>query len=514
MHHEKPRVFSHALLFVLVLLSFHVPATFAATGLAITEIMYDPAGSDTNREWIEVYNSGSAAIDLADHYFLTDGLQSTHHALVTQGSSSIAAGGYAVIVQNVDAFKSDYPDFAGQIFDSSWSGLTANVGKTLLLVDSEGAALDQVTYDPSLGATNDGNSLQKTVAGNWIAALPTPANATVATNTTENSSDSNDSSTDTSASQSSASRSSIVATPVKKSSAETPHTQMVLSLPKASVSGLSVPISIRVLDGDGLIRPYGVTHVAFGDGEAREGRPMESFTHTYAYPGTYIVSVEYRANQYQADPDVVSRATIEVTAPAVDVSQPDRDGSIKLSNTGKTEADISGWILRADTPPTVFFRLPAGTIILPGKTITLPQRITGLSPAQSDTIGLFLPSGVSAGGYAKNDAVLPTILPHAASSVGLKSAPIVRTLAAAAMPLPLEKETPRAVPPIKEEYSRRRSAVPFVVGLLGVIIGAVIALYKLKVIAKKEEGPGTDAGQDAEGSEAKKLADEIRILDN
>ncbi len=149
-------------------------ASASSGGLVISEIMYDPAGSDSNREWIEVYNSGSSGIDLAGHYLLTDGLSSSHHGLAAQGSSVIPAGGYAVIVQTVDGFKGDYPAFSGLIFDSSWTGLTATAGKTLAIIDSGSAVLDTVTYDPTIGATNDGNSLQRNASGTWATATPTP----------------------------------------------------------------------------------------------------------------------------------------------------------------------------------------------------------------------------------------------------------------------------------------------------------------------------------------------------
>ena len=49
----------------------------ASTGFEISEIMYDPSGTDTNREWIEVHNAGSESVDLAGHFLLTDGLLSS-----------------------------------------------------------------------------------------------------------------------------------------------------------------------------------------------------------------------------------------------------------------------------------------------------------------------------------------------------------------------------------------------------------------------------------------------------
>ena len=152
------RVLSRVLFLCTLLSCFHIAPVLAANGLSISEIMYDPPGSDDKREWVEVYNAGPANVDLSGHYILTDGLSSTHHALVAQGSSVVPAGGYAVIVQDVVGFMGDYPGYAGLIFDSSWSGLTTTVGKTIAIVDGQSNVLDSVTYDPTIGGANTGDA--------------------------------------------------------------------------------------------------------------------------------------------------------------------------------------------------------------------------------------------------------------------------------------------------------------------------------------------------------------------
>src|SRR5687767_9337126 len=54
-------------LFVVVGLAavvFSAPASFGA--VVITEFMPDPAGTDADREWMEIHNNGSLAVDLSN----------------------------------------------------------------------------------------------------------------------------------------------------------------------------------------------------------------------------------------------------------------------------------------------------------------------------------------------------------------------------------------------------------------------------------------------------------------
>ena len=59
-----------------ILLPFAASAAFlsapALGDLAFTEIMYNPASTEPNWEWIEIHNRGHAAIDLSGYVFDDD----------------------------------------------------------------------------------------------------------------------------------------------------------------------------------------------------------------------------------------------------------------------------------------------------------------------------------------------------------------------------------------------------------------------------------------------------------
>lgn len=144
------------------------PFSIALASVRLNEINYDlKTGSDTGREWIEVYNGSSSSVDFSTlRLFESD----TNHKLkLVQGDKNIPANGYAIIVSNFDKFKIDNPNFSGTVFDSSFS--LSNDGETLALKDKDLNILDQYIYTSTLAAGN-GKTLQK-INGVWVEAVPT-----------------------------------------------------------------------------------------------------------------------------------------------------------------------------------------------------------------------------------------------------------------------------------------------------------------------------------------------------
>lgn len=140
--------------------------------LVINEIMYDlPTGSDTGREWVELRNGTNSSIDLSGWKFSESG--GDHTLTLNSGGLTLPSGGFAVIADNPIAFLADWPGFSGTLLDSTAFTLS-NTGETVAIKNSLLEIIDQFTYSTTTGATGDGNSLQRTGDGNWIAALPTP----------------------------------------------------------------------------------------------------------------------------------------------------------------------------------------------------------------------------------------------------------------------------------------------------------------------------------------------------
>jgi hypothetical protein len=63
------------------------PAGSALAQLSITEVMFDPVGTDTKHEWVEVKNDSAAAVD-ANTYKLTE--SGTNHKIAPFGGGTSA----------------------------------------------------------------------------------------------------------------------------------------------------------------------------------------------------------------------------------------------------------------------------------------------------------------------------------------------------------------------------------------------------------------------------------------
>ena len=98
----------------LILISLILTPTITLANIEITEIMYDLEGSDSKREWIEVYNGGFEPIDITDWRF-NDG---SNHTFVGE-DLVIPAKTYAIIASDAESYIG-----SGLIIDTVMSLIT------------------------------------------------------------------------------------------------------------------------------------------------------------------------------------------------------------------------------------------------------------------------------------------------------------------------------------------------------------------------------------------------------
>ncbi len=80
--------------------------TPSVAGLQITEIMYDPASVEDDWEWLEVYNSSGAAIDLTG--WVVDDSNVDAQVASNIASGSVPAGGTAILYNSEDVTAVDF----------------------------------------------------------------------------------------------------------------------------------------------------------------------------------------------------------------------------------------------------------------------------------------------------------------------------------------------------------------------------------------------------------------------
>jgi hypothetical protein len=163
-----------------------------------------------------------------------------------------------------------------------------------------------------------------------------------------------------------------------------------ISAPSSLLAGVSFQIKVSATLPEGAPAQGGVFHIAFGDGTEAFVTTVTTIEHTYAYPGTYVVTLQYRTNVYAAEAlsDATARVILEVPAPQVAISHA-VDGAVTLKNNGAKEVDLSRWSVRS-AGGSKDFRIPEGTILLSRKAITIPLSEI---PASTADLTLLLPNG-------------------------------------------------------------------------------------------------------------------------
>ncbi len=353
----------------------------AHAGVYISEIMYDPAGTDDKHEWVEVHNDG-ASVDIGAWKLFEGG---TNHGLtVVSVSALIPTGGYAIIASDPATFRLDYPTFSGTILDVSLSGgLNNTSGETRALRTDAPVDMDSVTYAPSIGAAGDGNSLHKS-SGSWVAAAPTPGAAlnTSGSNTTQ-----------TTVGSTASSTTPAVVAPVQRFAVEP---QMYVSIGEDRTVGVGSSVIFTARTSGLKGEPVGNVRVLwnFGDGAQGVGSPIQ---HVYTYPGVYAVVADATNDVYAA----TDRMHVTVVEPQLRVGTVTAD-YIDIENRGTTEIDVGGWVVRAGTTT---FAFPRNTIALPQRALRLPSSVTKLRVESFSEVSLFYPDGRIVGSVVPKVAV-------------------------------------------------------------------------------------------------------------
>ncbi len=114
----------------------------AGNDVLFSEIFYDTPGTDSQEEWVELYNASASPIDISG-WVITDN-NGTGSSFTLPGSSIIQAGTYLTVARNASGFNTLYG------FDADVSGsLPAlnNGGDALLLKDDLGTLIDEVAWE-------------------------------------------------------------------------------------------------------------------------------------------------------------------------------------------------------------------------------------------------------------------------------------------------------------------------------------------------------------------------------
>jgi hypothetical protein len=353
-------------------LSLAIPFS-ASAQIIINEIMYDPSGSDSSREWIEIYNSGASSTDISLWKFVESASASNHSLTLIQGTASLQAGGFAVIVIDSSKFLTDWPSFTGNILKASFSSLN-NTGATVSIKDGGGNVIDQTTYSSTYGGSGDGNSLQRQNDGSWLAALSNPGTGTSSIGASSNSTttDSGSNSATTTFSNSYATPISPVVTSAHYSSIPISNKKIEasinLSAGRDRVGSVGSPMEFKA-DANFTYTRNGYFRWSFGDGTQQEG---DVLSHTYEYPGDYVVVLNANFPEGKG----VSRTNVRIIDSQLVILAADPE-KIEIKNNSAQEISAYGRGIFSGNQTYLF---PQDTLIKAGQSVILSSKTTGVHP--------------------------------------------------------------------------------------------------------------------------------------
>ena len=147
--------------------------------LAIVELLINPAGTDTGREWIEVVNHATHSLDLVGLH-IADAANDAPIEFMASGTTILLPEARAVLIQSADATKNGGVTLgiSSGIFGGSFGTRVSlnNDADTVRICSGPcggGVIIDQFTWDASLGVDYDAHALSIDDGGRRCPA-PTP----------------------------------------------------------------------------------------------------------------------------------------------------------------------------------------------------------------------------------------------------------------------------------------------------------------------------------------------------
>lgn len=359
--------------YIIVSTMFFCSFSFANAQVVINEVMYDAPGSDSGREWVEIKNISADSIDVAEWKFFENG---TNHGLtLIAGGTTLSSGGFAIISDNPDKFLIDWPNFSGNLFDSSYS--LKNTGELISIRDADLNDIDSLAYNTELGAGGDGNSLQL-ISGSWTAALPTPGSSNSASGEEEQESQQEKESSESSSSNTPATSQGSSFPVEPQIFADAGGNRNVIVGADTLFEGKSLGLKKEPLDGARYVWN-------FGNGETKEG---QNVLHYYGYPGEYVVMLNVSSGEYSASDRIIVNAY-----PAELVISKIENDFVEIHNESDRELNLSWWQIQSGNER---FMIPKDTIILSGKKLIFSSDVTELDTSVKESVSLLYPNGAKA----------------------------------------------------------------------------------------------------------------------
>ncbi len=417
----------------------------ARAAVRVTEVAWMGTAASQYSEWFELYNDGADSVDLAGWRLVQgDG------AVIFTMTKSIGAGEYLLVERTTASAPDAVPGVNDEAGAFGASGF-ANTGEDLVLTDTSGTTIESLSFADGwpAGDANTKATMQWT-DGEWVTAVATPKAGL---------SDNGEPTSGTVATTTSIEQDPY---PIPKVSPNQPH--IAFTIPKSVYVGQPYTYKAYPVFEYGYNVLYGTYTWNMGDGTRYWQTKSEELTHTYRYPGTYIISFLYTD---PTNPNNALKGTqkVSVIAPSITLSIRDQQ-AVEIKNTSSNDIDLSGWYF---VTTAIKVPVPDMTMVAAKSSMTLP--FTVLSIGQPASVLLVDPSG----------SVVATTTPPVASEV-----------LAATYEENAEYEYPENVDTVTDETTPETSDTPIRNRTRAYIFGAValfvigLSILLERVMARQE----------------------------
>ena len=329
----------------------------AGTGIVISEVFYDTPGTDSNEEWIEIYNNTGANADLSG-WTISDN-NGTGSIYTIPNGTSILDATYLTIAINSAGFNALYS------FDADvYGGIPAlnNTGDALLLKNDSGQTVDAVAWEGGASAGTPTGWGSTTAPTSGTGSTIVRSDVTVDSNTFSDW--------------------------VSATGNGNPQTQpspnqdpvAVVNGPYTGVEGTAVSFSsVGSNDPDGTIASYSWD---FGDGgSSTSANP----SYTYTSAGTYTVNLTVTDNAGATNAAQTTATIDAIVSGGVVISEvfydtPGNDSNeewIELFNAGSTTVSIGGWTITDDNGSGSSYTYSNNASLAPGTFYTVAAQRKG-----------------------------------------------------------------------------------------------------------------------------------------
>ncbi|GEM_PF-6169362 len=390
----------------------------AFAGAELSQVLFDPIGTDTGLEWVKVVNSGAEQIDMSGWQLYPDGVG----YFVFPNSFTLKPNSSVLIYVRTSGTNTDT-----KLYHSSATGNMGNTSGSVALFSAE--ARNKETLKSFVEWGKAGQTWESTAvdAGLW-----TKGTSLTLPETTEGLALTNNGGTwkwisPDSQGLNAVAGSSATTSPQETrtvslsawSSADFPTLRAFAGEDRVEAVGSIVRFEAKVLGINNEPLENARFWWNFGDGDSKEGKLI---THSFSVPGTYTVGLHTSSGNY-AGSDFLT-VVVQPNQVVIKNVVPGEDGYVTLENSGGAEIDIGEWLIGENEK---FFSIPSQTKIASHAHVAFTNRLTSLfkNPTAAISATLRYPNSTVAGVWNPESSKILPVTAVSIPSTQVKQLPLV-----------------------------------------------------------------------------------------